>query len=136
MKKVKKPKRGDVAVYSPEPFKPITVADLGSDRDPCFGKLYDLTTKECKMCGDSEICCAIFAQTMGKTRDKLNKEEKYKDLDTLVDIKAAKKYIRKLIREDKSKKEILDALQSKFELPREDVKLLYREYKKSKTKLY
>ena len=35
---------------------PIDVSTLGTNGDPCFGIGYDLSTKECKLCGDSELC--------------------------------------------------------------------------------
>lgn len=97
-------------------FEPIDITKLGSGNDPCFGKNYDLSTKECKMCGDSELCCIKFTALMGKTRKELEAETKFKDLEPLVDIEGCKKYYRKLVREKLGKKEILDKLQSKFDV--------------------
>ena len=87
-------------------FEPIDITKLGSGNDPCFGKNYDLSTKECKMCGDSELCCIKFTALMGKTRKELEAETKFKDLESLVDIEGCKKYYRKLVREKLGKKEI------------------------------
>lgn len=115
-------------------FKPVTVAELGTSNDPCFGKHYDLTTKECKMCGDSELCLVAFSQKMNKTRDELNEEHKFKDLDTLIDIKGAKKYIRGLKKKGEDKKEILNKVQSKYEITREDARRIYKDYLKTKKK--
>ena len=72
-------KKGDI-------LTPIKLSDLGSENDPCFGKLYDLTQDECKMCGDSEICCIKTAEYLGKTRKELEEKHQYKDLDNLVDV--------------------------------------------------
>lgn len=109
-------------------FEPIDITKLGSGNDPCFGKNYDLSTKECKMCGDSELCCIKFTALMGKTRKELEAETKFKDLEPLVDIEGCKKYYRKLVREKLGKKEILDKLQSKFELSQKEARDIYRKF--------
>ena len=109
-------------------FEPIDITKLGSGNDPCFGKNYDLSTKECKMCGDSELCCIKFTALMGKTRKELEAETKFKDLEPLVDIEGCKKYYRKLVREKLGKKEILDKLQSKVELSRKEARDIYRKF--------
>lgn len=109
-------------------FEPIDITKLGSGNDPCFGKNYDLSTKECKMCGDSELCCIKFTALMGKTRKELEAETKFKDLEPLVDIEGCKKYYRKLVREKLGKKEILDKLQSKLELSRKEARDIYRKF--------
>lgn len=109
-------------------LEPIDITKLGSGNDPCFGKNYDLSTKECKMCGDSELCCIKFTALMGKTRKELEAETKFKDLEPLVDIEGCKKYYRKLVREKLGKKEILDKLQSKFELSRKEARYIYRKF--------
>lgn len=109
-------------------LEPMDITKLGSGNDPCFGKNYDLSTKECKMCGDSELCCIKFTALMGKTRKELEAETKFKDLEPLVDIEGCKKYYRKLVREKLGKKEILDKLQSKFELSRKETRDIYRKF--------
>ena len=111
-----------------DPLDVIDVTQLGSNGDPCFGKGYDLTTNECKMCGDSELCCIKFTALMGKTRKELEAETQFKDLEPLIDMEGCKKYYRKLVREKLGKKEILDKLQSKFELSRKEARDLYRKF--------
>lgn len=115
-------------------LKPIDIELIGTNGDPCFGKLYNLATKQCKMCGDSELCSIVFAQTMGKTRDQLNAENNYKDMQVLIDIPAVKKYIRGLRRKEKGRREILDKVQEKFDLSREEAKEIYRTFKKEQEK--
>lgn len=41
---------------------PINFDKLGSSEDPCFGKHYDMKAKECKKCGDCEICAIVSSQ--------------------------------------------------------------------------
>lgn len=109
-------------------LNPIDITRIGTGNDPCFGKAYDLSTKECKMCGDSELCCIKFSALMGKTRKELEQENNYKDLETLVDVEGCRKYYRKLKRDGLSKKEILDKMQNKYELSREEVRSLYHKF--------
>ena len=113
-------------------LKPIDIDSIGSNGDPCFGTKYDLTTAECKMCGDSELCCIKFAATMGKTRKELEKENDYKDLEILVDIPAVKKTIRSLKRKGDDRKTIRQKLQAKYHVSEEEAKELYRKYKPKK----
>lgn len=71
-------------------LKAIDINSIGDNGDPCFGKEYDLSTEECRSCGDSELCCIKFAALMGKTRKELEEENHYKDMEELVDKVAAK----------------------------------------------
>ena len=85
-------KKGKLPVLSKQdPLVPIDVTNLGSKQDPCFGQAYDLSTKECKLCGDSELCCIKMAQTLNVTR-----------------------------------KEIVEKASIKFEVPKKDIRLIYK----------
>lgn len=110
------------------PLSPIDVTDLGSDND-CFGKAYDLSTKECKLCGDSELCCIKMAQLLKVSRKELEAKNHYKDLDMLEDINGIKKYIRSMKRKGKPRKEIVEKASIKFEVPKKDIRLIYKSFK-------
>lgn len=110
-----------------EVLTPIDVSTLGSNGDPCFGIGYDLSTKECKLCGDSELCAFKMSQNLNITRKELDKKNQYKDLDVLEDTVGIKKYIRSLIRKGKEKKDIILSATEKFEVPRKRIRELYRE---------
>lgn len=114
-------------------LKPLSIEAIGSNGDPCFGIAYDLTTDECKMCGDSELCCIKFAAKMGTTRKEIESESQFKDLESLIDTKALKKTIRALKRKGEDRKTILDKLQAKYQLTKEEAKVLYKKYKPKKT---
>ena len=130
MAKDKKKKKRDLPDISKvDPLVPLDIDSIGSNGDPCFGKGYDLTTNECKMCGDSELCCIKFAAALGKTRKELEKENDYKDLETLVDIPAVKKTIRALNRKGEDRKTIRQKLQAKYHLSESEAKDLYKRYK-------
>ena len=116
------------ALENHDPLIPVQLDQLGSNGDPCFG--YDLTTKECKMCGDSELCALKMSQTLRISRKKLEEQNNYKDLDVLEDTKGIQKYIRSLIRKGKSRKEILDMATHKYEVPRPRIRQIYKELKK------
>lgn len=126
----KKNKRNLPDLSNQDIFKPITSIDvLGTENDPCFGKSYDLTTTECKMCGDSELCAIVFAQKLNKTRAEIEKESHFKDLEKLIDIKGVKKYMRSLIRKDLSRKDILNKAIDKFDITKRDARSIYRSLK-------
>jgi hypothetical protein len=122
----KQKQKGLIKLEDTDILKPIDISKIGSNGDPCFGKEYNLSTKECKMCGDSELCCIKFAALVGKDRKQLEKENEFKDLENLVDLKAVSKTIRYLKRKDESKKTILDKIQAKYELSREEARTIYK----------
>lgn len=109
-------------------LKPIDIDSIGSSDDPCFGKAYDLSTQECRSCGDSELCCIKFAEMMGKTRKELEEENQYKDMELLVDKVAAKKTFRALRRKGEDKKTIIQKLQAKYSITIKEARTLYREF--------
>ena len=109
-------------------LKPVDIDSIGSSDDPCFGKAYDLSTQECRSCGDSELCCIKFAEMMGKTRKELEEENQYKDMELLVDKVAAKKTFRALKRKGEDKKTIIQKLQAKYSITVNEARTLYREF--------
>lgn len=117
-------------IKNQDPLEPINIAELGSNGDPCFGIGYDLSTKECKLCGDSELCAFKMSQNMNITRKELERKNQYKDLDVLEDTVGIKKYIRGLIRKGKERKEVITKTVEKFEVPRKRIRELYKECKK------
>lgn len=127
MKKQKKPKLPDLSKQ--EPLTVIDLTSLGTDNDPCFGKGYDLSTKECKLCGDAELCAFKLSQTLNITRKELEEKNKYKDLDILEDTKAIKKFFRACKRKGMKRKEILEKASTKFEVPILTLKTLYKSQK-------
>lgn len=124
----KKKKLPDISKQ--DPLKPFDITQLGNaDVDPCFGKGYDLSTKECKRCGDSELCAFVMSQRLNITRRELEEKNNYKDLDILEDTDSIKKYMRKLKRAGSSRKEIINKACEKFEVPTKILRKLYKELK-------
>lgn len=109
-------------------LKPIKLADLGTSSDPCFGTSYDLSTSECKLCGDSELCCLQTAAHLGKTRKELENTSNFKDIEEKLDLVGLKKYYRGLVRGNKSKKEIITAMMTKYELTHDEGRSMYKQF--------
>lgn len=113
-----------------DPLEPIDFNLIGDpNNDPCFGKGYDLSTKECKQCGDSELCAIKMAQKLGTTRKELEAKNHYKDLDVLEDVDGIKKFMRKLKRKGESRRDIVKQASLKFEVPTGDLRKIYKELK-------
>lgn len=128
-KKKNKQKTSEEILANHDPLVPFDLSLIGTNSDPCFGKAYDLSTKECKQCGDSELCAIKMSQELRVTRKQLEEKNQYKDLDTLEDVAGMKKYIRGLIRKDKERKEIITKTSEKFEVPKKIVRKIYKELK-------
>lgn len=63
---------------------PFDCLDFGDpEKDPCFGKLYDLMDDTCLECGDIEWCSTIFNQRLTKKR--LEEETKGHNYDLTID---------------------------------------------------
>lgn len=123
----KKKKKNLPDLSKHNPLAPLSLEEIGSNGDPCFGTAYDLSTKECKQCGDSELCAIKMSQNLKITRKELEEKNQYKDLDTLEDVAGMKKYIRGLIRKGKERKEIVQKTSEKFEVPKKIVRKIYKE---------
>ena len=62
-------------------MKPVDITIFGSKDDPCFGKLFSPTAKECGQCGDSEICAIVTAQKAKLKRQTVESKGAFKDLE-------------------------------------------------------
>ena len=60
---------------------PFDVMKFGTADDPCFGKLYDLTSEECQNCGDHEVCAIAFVRKLGSKRIQAELDTHAKDLE-------------------------------------------------------
>lgn len=128
----KRKSRKEIKSEDADLLKPIDVASLGSDNDPCFGKLHDLVAKECKACGDSDFCEIVKAQGLHKERLNIESEQRFKDIEEAdEEMVKRKEEAKKLIKEYKEKglkrlKTIIRVSQE-MSLPKEIVKQLYNQ---------
>ena len=110
-KEVKRKTRDKLSKKISDFTNPITLAELGTDNDPCFGKHFDPKSDFCKRCGDSELCVIKMGQLNHTKRAKLEKEHDYRDtveIDPLVDAKKkARKRMVELIKSVSPDKEFL-----------------------------
>lgn len=59
--------------------KPLDISTIGTDDDPCFGKLFEPATEECSGCGESELCAVVCMHYNGTQRKAIAKKQKFKD---------------------------------------------------------
>lgn len=112
-----------------KPIEPIDILKLGTDEDPCFGKHFDLTEDECKVCGDCNLCQIVFNQKTVKLRSEMESKDRFKDLELVGNSKVneeAKALIKKLKRRDLSESVIIKKLERRFGLDKEQAKVLIK----------
>jgi hypothetical protein len=62
---------------------PLQFDKLGTQDDPCFGKLHDPKADECGSCGDSELCAIAQSQKLHFKRKEIEDKQDFKDLMNL-----------------------------------------------------
>lgn len=107
-------------------LKPFDAMAFGSKDDPCFGKLYDLTTDECQACGDLEVCAIAFTQNLQIKRAELERDNKFKDLEEqeLIAMAKAREYIKRQRKLKIKDSKIAQRVEAKFGLSKETIKTL------------
>lgn len=113
-------------------LQPIDIKKVGSNDDPCFGKLYDLSAEECKRCGDSELCAVVFSQTTAKKiRKKEEKNNRFKDieLDEPKENQALKKWVKEKMDEGLTRSQIIKKARLTFGSTRDEIKALHKKLK-------
>lgn len=109
-------------------LKPVDILSLGSEHD-CFGKEYDLSTDECKRCGDSEFCVIATAARMKKVRGKVEKEVEFKDISQGSIPKEVYKFIENKMKRKVPLDKIGKRIVKRFGIPSNQVKELIKSYK-------
>lgn len=101
---------------------------MGTDDDPCFGKLHDLSADECRRCGDSTLCSIVFNQITEAMRKKEEKNGRFKDLE-LVSNDKAKQFIKKKLDKGVNSLRITKLIMSKFTMDKASAKELIKSVK-------
>ena len=83
MAKRKQREESDVDTTQPLGYQDV-LEIIGTENDPCFGKLHDTTATDCQRCGDNELCRIVQAQLNAVKREKLE-EDGQRFMDTEVD---------------------------------------------------
>lgn len=115
--------------------KPIDLSKIGTPDDPCFGTQYDPRDKDCKICGDIEICAIAQMQNNKLQRELLAKEKDFKDLDEAKflnekDAKEAKRLIEKYKSKGYSKARIRLKLSRELNIDLERLREIIKKYYK------
>ena len=115
--------------------KPIDLSKIGTPDDPCFGTQYDPRDKDCKICGDIEICAIDQMQNNKLQRELLAKEKDFKDLDEAKflnekDAKEAKRLIEKYKSKGYSKARIRLKLSRELNIDSERLREIIKKYYK------
>lgn len=113
-------------------LKPIDITKIGSDDDPCFGKEYDLSSDECKRCGDSELCAVVFSQTKAKElRGSEESKNRFKDmeLDEPKENQALAKWVEQKKKDGKKRSEIIKEARRTFGSTRDEIKAIWKKLK-------
>lgn len=130
MAKHKRIKRADIDPGNIDILEPVDIFSLGTEDDPCFGKLHDLKAPECMDCGDSEFCAIVKAQRMNVERLKIETTQRFKDIEEAERVvndklKQAEKSIKELRKQGRKKMKIILLVSKKFNLDKQRVKNLY-----------
>ena len=123
------------ASVEPKVFlKPIDFKKFGSEDDPCFGKLYDLSAPECKICGDQELCGVVFSQNMTKERTKIESKSKFKDLDLPRDFDNPTiiKWVKAKIKEGMKRTEVITLGMDLYGVTKSEMRLAHKKAKDGK----
>lgn len=69
--------------------KPVDTDSIPLNEGECFGKEWDMGTKECQYCADNEVCGLLMSNVVNKKVTELESKEEFLDLTdfTLVKIK-------------------------------------------------
>ena len=121
----KREKRDTIDLSDQEMLKPLDITKFGSDKDPCFGKLYNLNASECKRCGDSEICGTKFSQTkLNSDRESTESKDRYKDLELGPSVADMETYIASLRLKGYKDGKVIRLTKKKFNTDRDTIKAL------------
>jgi len=127
-------------------LKPVDFKIIGSKFDPCFGKSYDLTTPECKRCGDNETCCIAFMNTDLADHRKIEEDKrKFKDIPVAItqsdikansgttlndnDLKDIVRYFKKHMKKEVPRIKSINMAVKKFSQDKEELRKIYKSLK-------
>ena len=115
-----------------KPLDVLEIEKLGTDDDPCFGKLHDLTEDACKRCGDSHICQIVFNGKTKAMRDDIESKNRFKDLEldkNEINTGEIKKFIKSKLSKGVISLKIVKQLQNKFGIEKQEARKLVKKYK-------
>ena len=112
-------------------MEPINITQFGTDDDPCFGKEYNLSTPECKRCGDSELCAIVMGQNNHIKRKTIEDNNRFKDLEIVNKTNTAlEEWVKSKMEEGLKRSEIITKAKNTYGSSREEIKSIYAKFKK------
>lgn len=128
------PRRSRNRTIAPSAFlTPIDIRLFGDEeKDPCFGKLFDLTAAECQACGDSEFCSVVMAHRLNQKRiasekaDNTNLDLEFSNLKLEVSVK---EFIDQSRKSGVSRLLSIKRASDKFKLPKDKIKSIINDQK-------
>ena len=102
-------------------LEPFDVSKLGSDEDPCFGKLYDLSAPECRECGDIELCAIKLSQSQAVKTLEMESKMAFRDIQES-DLVSAKSYYEELLKKGIQKSVALIRAAKRFNVEKSKLK--------------
>lgn len=112
-------------------MEPVDITQFGTKDDPCFGKEYNLSTPECKRCGDSELCAIVMGQNNNLKRKDIESKNRFKDLEIAKkeDNPALVEWVKAKIAEGLTRSEITVKAKKTYGSSRAEIKEIYKKYK-------
>lgn len=113
-------------------MEPVDITQFGTKDDPCFGKEYNLSTPECKRCGDSELCAIVMGQNNHLKREGIESKNRFKDLEIAKKEAnpALVEWVKIKIDEGLTRSEIVIKAKNTYGATRSEIKDIYNKYKK------
>ena len=68
------------SIELPDLSKPVDTEKVSKPEVECFGKMWDISTRECSLCAANELCAIITQEIVAKKVKEMDKEEKFLDL--------------------------------------------------------
>lgn len=122
--------RATVVGTNPNLLQPLDLSKIGTQDDPCFGKLNDPQHEACRACGDFEICAIVQSQTNHSIRASWEKDNAHKVINEPPQPKAPSKkgYIIRLKKKGYSSGLIKKKLIKKFQITESLATKLLKKY--------
>jgi len=104
----------------------IDLTKLGTEDDPCFGKLHDLNAPECIRCGDNEFCQIVKSQRQHLLRAKESETTTFLDEEeaTIVTNQELQDFVKRSVKKNKSDSFILRLGKKKYSGTEEEIQKL------------
>jgi hypothetical protein len=115
--------RMEIQISEQKALEFIDPLEFGSDKDPCFGKLFDLTTEECSTCGDAVFCANRYKlRLLNRVEKEEANYEKVVDKElTSLNLEVATKYIKAKVEKGLKEELIVKLAKKRYKIPKKTI---------------